>query len=87
MQRLALFLAAEPLQALTPNFVMTIAPELAGKSTSTSEPVSLSIHSPTATSEPIAQIVARFGGNREAAAKHLGISRTTLWRKMKSEST
>ena len=87
MQRLALFLAAEPLQALTPNFVMTIAPELAGKSTSTSEPVSVSIHSPTATSEPIAQIVARFGGNREAAAKHLGISRTTLWRKMKSEST
>lgn len=87
MQRLALFLAAEPLQALTPNFVMTIAPELVGKSTSTSEPVSLSIHSPTATSEPIAQVVARFGGNREAAAKHLGISRTTLWRKMKSEST
>ena len=85
MQRLALFLAAEPLQALTPNFVMAIAPELAGKSAS--EPASVSIPSPTATSEPIAQVVVRFGGNREAAAKHLGISRTTLWRKLKSEST
>jgi propionate catabolism operon transcriptional regulator len=30
--------------------------------------------------------MARFGGNREAAAKHLGISRTTLWRKLKQRN-
>jgi propionate catabolism operon transcriptional regulator len=33
--------------------------------------------------ESIEQVLARFGGNREAAARHLGISRTTLWRKLK----
>ena len=81
MQRLALFLAAEPLQALTPHFVMTVAPELGSKAPSASGPMP----SPAADSESIAQVVARFGGNREAAAKHLGISRTTLWRKLKSD--
>ncbi|MGB6055629.1 MAG: helix-turn-helix domain-containing protein, partial [Burkholderiaceae bacterium] len=35
--------------------------------------------------ESIEQVLARFGGNREAAARHLGISRTTLWRRMKAD--
>jgi hypothetical protein len=26
--------------------------------------------------------MARFGGQRDAAARHLGISRTTLWRRL-----
>ncbi|WP_374051151.1 helix-turn-helix domain-containing protein [Xenorhabdus taiwanensis] len=30
-------------------------------------------------------IVARFSGNRRAAAEYLGISRTTLWRRLKQE--
>jgi propionate catabolism operon transcriptional regulator len=33
--------------------------------------------------EPLQETMARFGGNRSAAAKHLGISRTTLWRKLR----
>jgi transcriptional regulator, propionate catabolism operon regulatory protein len=76
MERLALFLAAEPLQALSPSFVMTVAPEL-GKVSATVPAVV------AAPAESIAQVLARFNGNREAAAKHLGMSRTTLWRKLK----
>ena len=75
MERVALFLAAEPLQALAPGFLMTVAPELAARATAspTSKPVQ---------KESIEQVLARFNGNREAAAKYLGISRTTLWRRL-----
>ncbi|WP_025917987.1 propionate catabolism operon regulatory protein PrpR [Herminiimonas sp. CN] len=82
MERLALFLAAEPLQAISPGFVLKAAPELMPGLTAEVP------HSPAAENnttrtpaESIGQILARFGGNRAAAAKHLGISRTTLWRK------
>jgi propionate catabolism operon transcriptional regulator len=71
-ERLALFLAAEPLQALTSQFMLAVAPELGGQS---------------APAEPtLAEIVAQFGGNRDAAARHLGISRTTLWRRLRVEN-
>ncbi|MEX5747305.1 propionate catabolism operon regulatory protein PrpR [Massilia sp. X63] len=79
MERLALFLAAEPLQALTPSFLVSIAPELAkGADKAPALPA------PTAESESIAEVLARFGGQRDAAARHLGISRTTLWRRLKN---
>jgi propionate catabolism operon transcriptional regulator len=80
MERLALFLAAQPLQALTPGFVLSVAPEL-GKNT-------MEMHVPApdrASQETIAQVLTRFDGNREAAARHLGISRTTLWRKLRTK--
>ena len=84
MERLALFLAAEPLQALTPSFVSSVAPEL--------KPVAEQLiqagNNPAAnpSHETYAQVLARFNGNRQAAANHLGISRTTLWRKLQGES-
>ena len=70
-ERLALFLAAEPLQALTAPFMLAVAPELGGVGAARSAP-------------PLAEVVAQFGGNRDAAARHLGISRTTLWRRLRA---
>jgi propionate catabolism operon transcriptional regulator len=78
-QRLALYLAAEPLQALTPTFVLAVAPEL-GR-TADAEPAPMAALLPA---ETVQQVMARFGGKREEAAQYLGISRTTLWRKLRA---
>ncbi len=84
-ERLALFLAAEPLQALTPSFVLSVAPELAA-SAPAAPPTSASIALPPAASgETVHAVLARFGGRRDAAAAYLGISRTTLWRRLRDE--
>ncbi len=81
MERLALFLAAEPLQALTPSFLLSIAPELARQ-----DAAAIAAPSPAAPAETAAEVLARFHGQRDAAAKYLGISRTTFWRRLRSGS-
>jgi propionate catabolism operon transcriptional regulator len=84
MERLALFLAAEPLQALSPTFLLGIAPELG-----TTEVTAMATVAPVAApaaDESILEVMARFGGQRDAAARHLGISRTTLWRRLKARA-
>lgn len=85
MERLALFLAVEPLQALTPGFLLSVAPEL-GQAflPPTPQEQTTPLVAPAAHHGTTAEVVARFGGSREAAARHLGISRTTLWRRVKS---
>ena len=83
MERLALFLAAEPLQALTPSFLLGIAPELATDDAAVPALAAMEA-APPAAEESIAEVMARFGGQRDAAARHLGISRTTLWRRLKA---
>ncbi len=85
MERLALFLAAEPLQALSPAFITGIAPEFTQALIPISSVAPATSSAAPQTTESIAQVLARFGGNREAAAKHLGVSRTTLWRKIKNQ--
>ena len=80
MERLALFLAGEPLQALTPVFLLGIAPEL-GRAP---EAPPIALPAAPAAGESVAEVLARFGGQRDAAARHLGISRTTLWRRLKA---
>ena len=95
MERLALFLAAEPLQALTPGFLLSVAPELdaaghapalpAMAASAASAPSLPPLLQPTLPAqENAAAVLARFQGQRDAAARHLGISRTTLWRRLKA---
>ncbi|EJN07063.1 helix-turn-helix domain-containing protein, partial [Herbaspirillum sp. YR522] len=77
------WLAAEPLQALTPALFERLAPELlaAHAASSTAYPTAAPTQ-PQAVPAPaeLAAMLQRFGGNRAAVARHLGISRTTLWR-------
>ena len=83
MERVALFLAAEPLQALTPAFMLSVAPELGRQAA----PAVDALPTPGAARESVAAVLARFGGQRDLAAQHLGISRTTLWRRLKAEGS
>lgn len=97
MERLALFLVAQPLQALTPAFLLGLAPEL---QTSPAPHPAAEADSPLpapalpqmqevalapAATEDVHAVLARFGGRREDAARYLGISRTTLWRRLQRE--
>jgi propionate catabolism operon transcriptional regulator len=77
MQRVALLLSVEPLQALTPAFLAQVAPEI-GRAMADDTAVT------DLPQEDLAAVLRRFDGNRAAAATHLGISRTTLWRRLKS---
>lgn len=95
MERLALFLAAEPLQALSPAFVGKILPELASGIATNETAKTMSIvlpgknqlpDIPVASDESLEEIMQRFGHQRDAVAAYLGISRTTLWRKLKNQS-
>ena len=84
-ERLALFLAAEPLQALTPAFLSALAPEL-GRAAVAPAAIAVPPAPAAAAPESLAEVLARFGGQRDAAARHLGISRTTLWRRLKAQA-
>jgi propionate catabolism operon transcriptional regulator len=76
MERIALHLSSTPLQAITPNFIGGLIPEFKGQVTTRME---------TATSEEsLSDLMQKFNHNRETVAKYLGISRTTLWRRLRA---
>lgn len=81
MERPALYLAAEPLHALTLAFVLRLAPELNRAKYDVPEHLPILIDS--GSDESVTEVLKRFAGNREATVQYLGISRTTLWRKLK----
>src|SRR5437763_1218030 len=63
MERLALFLAAEPLQALTPNFLLSVAPELGAPPAGAPSALPALPSAPApASTESVAEVLARFQG-------------------------
>jgi propionate catabolism operon transcriptional regulator len=80
MQRVALFLSVEPLQALTPAFLTKLAPEM-------QSPLLTASRDLQPPAQDVEAVLAQFSGNRAEAAAFLGISRTTLWRRIKSSQS
>ena len=91
MERVALFLAAEPLRALSLELLQKVAPELfvagdvkspaCAPATIADRPLLPAACAPEG--ETMTQVLTRYAGDRTAAARHLGISRTTLWRRLR----
>ncbi|WP_249358980.1 sigma 54-interacting transcriptional regulator, partial [Citrobacter sp. wls718] len=73
MERLALFLSVEPQPELNIHFLQQLLPELAVTSEAPQVASSLTPQ----------QVLAQCNGDKTAAARYLGISRTTFWRRLK----
>ncbi|AOM39179.1 propionate catabolism operon regulatory protein PrpR [Xenorhabdus hominickii] len=92
MERIALYLSAHPEQTLTPELILSLSPErhidistINSSMKKTQIEPSFLREAPSAHDISVHDIMARFSGNRRAAAEYLGISRTTLWRRLKEE--
>lgn len=77
MERVALYCSAYADKSINPDMLMILSPERRAVST---PPISQQ------TTESLEQVMERFNGDRKAVAEYLGISRTTLWRRLRSSS-
>ncbi|CAI1046950.1 Propionate catabolism operon regulatory protein [Serratia entomophila] len=75
MQRLALFLSAEPSEALSEQKLCGWLPELVC--------AGLAPEPPAPVISDVQAALTQFNGDRAATARYLGISRTTLWRRLR----
>ncbi|EKT64774.1 propionate catabolism operon regulatory protein PrpR [Providencia burhodogranariea] len=78
MERVALFCSAYADKAITPEMLINLSPERKVK-----------IESPATikqAGESLAEVMSYFKGDRQAVAEYLGISRTTLWRRLKQDN-
>ncbi|MEG1920877.1 MAG: sigma 54-interacting transcriptional regulator, partial [Citrobacter sp.] len=73
MERLALFLSVDPQPELNVRFLQQLLPELIVVDETPQVSSSLTPQ----------QVLAQFNGDKTAAARYLGISRTTFWRRLK----
>ncbi|MBD2796627.1 propionate catabolism operon regulatory protein PrpR [Xenorhabdus sp. 18] len=92
MERAALYLSAHPEQVLTPALVLSLSPErhidthvISNDMKTAQIEVAPFLKNPALVPDSVHDIVALFSGDRRAAAEYLGISRTTLWRRLKRE--
>ncbi|EAA4074493.1 propionate catabolism operon regulatory protein PrpR [Salmonella enterica subsp. enterica] len=76
MERLALFLSVDPAPTLDRQFMRQLLPEFM-VNTAELTPSTVDAHT-------LQDVLARFNGDKTAAARYLGISRTTLWRRLKA---
>jgi propionate catabolism operon transcriptional regulator len=86
MERIALVLAANPLQALTPALLLRTVPEFLTTKTGAHSAGAYQAATKLPTSklsETAAEAMARCNDDRTAAADRLGVSRTTLWRRLR----
>ncbi len=83
MERVALSIANTPLQAITPAPFARLVPEI--KQTCAQVEPRFREETTKAT-ESLTEVMEKFHHNRESVAKYLGISRTTLWRKLRNQN-
>ena len=82
MERVALYCSAYPDKIITESLLLKLSPER--RTVIATAPVTDLPPEPVNTATAT-EAVARFRGDRRAAADWLGISRTTLWRRLKQE--
>lgn len=91
MERVALHLSAQPLQAISPALLHRLAPELSVDEQNEIATRSINVvmkegstNPPDLESTTFFETVRQWRGSRDALAEHLGISRTTLWRRLRN---